>query len=251
VVTPHRVDGQLVEELLSAELDHALSAAEARALQEHLRACHECKELAARQDRLHIELRTSASPGDARHRKVIWAGIASRRARPRRALAGRVLQFGLAAAVLVAAVLTGLVFVDGPAAAPPPLREVVASASFELPGGQGTLTVEQGTALARAGAQIGVGARAELRLAQAPTRGEAEIRFRRQGESAYGVLGASPDIAGSTRASFGGSFSRPAAPDKVTYEVWVHFESALGSVDTPPLVISISATRRGEEVQAR
>lgn len=119
-----------------------------------------------------------------------------------------------------------------------------------MPGGEGTLTVEQGSALARVGAQIGVGARAELRLVQPPTRGSAEIRFRREGDMSYGVLGSSPDLAGSTRVSFGGSFPRPEGSGRVTYEVWVHFDSDAGTVDSAPIFINVTATRRGEEARA-
>ncbi len=252
MVTPHRVAGHLVEELVSADLDHALSAEEARVLEEHLRGCGVCRALVTRQERLRTELRTLGARTTLDERDRIWTEIASRRAVPRRAFAGGLVQLGFAAAVLLAAALTSFLLPGRlPAAAPPPVREVVASSSFELPGGNGTLTIEQGNALARPGAQIGVGARAELRLAQPPTRGSAEIRFRAEGESSYGVLGSAPDLAGSTRLSFGGAFPRPAGPDPVTYEVWVHFESDAGSVDSTPILIDVTATRRGEEGRAR
>lgn len=251
MVTPHRIARQSVEELIAADLDRVLTAEEAHALEEHLRGCGTCRGLLARQESLHAGLRALAAPATPRESDEIWAGIASRRA-PRRAFAGGLIQLAFAAAVLVAAALTSFLLLDRlPAAAPPPAREVVASSSFELPGGDGTLTVEQGSALARAGVQIGVGARAELRLAQPPTRGSAEIRFRREGDTSSGVLGLSPDLAGSTRVSFGGPFPRPEGSGPVTYEVWVHFESDAGSVDGAALLVNVTATRRGEEARAR
>lgn len=196
-------------------------------------------------------LRQQAARTTRRDSDELWAAIALRRAHPRRTHEGGLMQLGVAAVILLTAAVTGFLLLNRlPIAAPLPPREVVARSSFELPGGDGTLTIEQGSALAPAGAQIGVGARAELRLTQAPTRGSAEIRFRREEDTLYGVLGSSPDLAGSTRVSFGGSFPRPEGPDPVTYEVWVHFESDSGSVDSAPLLVNLTATRRGVEARA-
>ncbi len=247
----HRIAGHLVEELVSANLDHSLTPEVSRTLEEHLRGCLSCRGLVARQERLRTGLRELSAPIASRDSDALWVGIASRRARPHRAFPRGLVQVGLAAAVLVVAAGTSVVLLERrPAAAPAPARETVSRSAFVLPGGDGTLTVEQGSALARADAEVGVGARAELRLTQPPTRGSAEIRIRREGDASYGVLGSSPDVAGSTRVSFGGSFPRPEGLVRVTYEVWVHFESDADTVDSAPLIIEVTATRRGEEARS-
>lgn len=249
----HRVAGRLVEELVSADLDRALAPEEAEALAAHLRVCDACEQMRARYEKQHERLRALSSAGQlARDREQIWAAIVSRQAvMPRRLPA-----FGgvtLAVVVLLVATLAAFVVVErAPVAAPVPIREVVASAAFDLPGGgTGSLTIEQGSALARPGQQLGVGARAEIRLARPATRGSAEIRFRREGDPSYGILGSAPDLAGSSRLSFGGAFPRPAGIDPVIYEVWLRFETDAGSIDGTPIVVELTATRRGEEARAR
>lgn len=252
MVSAHRVAGRLIEELVSADLDRQLAPEDASALEEHLRHCDECRELLVRREKLDEGLRTLSRPAtSANDSDVVWAGIASQRAEPRRipAVLGRL---AFAAVVLLAAALAGIVLVGrGPAATAPPERELVATATLDLPGGgTGTLTIEQGSALARAGSQTGVGSRVELRLAQPPTHGRAEIRFSREGESAYGILGSAPDLTGSSRSTFGGAFPRPAGSEPVTYRVWLHFDADTGAADSTSIVVEVTATRRGEEARA-
>ncbi len=253
MVARHQVAGRRVEELVSADLDRALAPEEADALEAHVRQCAECRALLARQERIHERLRTLGAAIQVNDSAEMWTGItARRRTEPRRA-AAVVARLAFAAVVLIAAALAGFVLAGrAQVASPPPAREVVASTPFDLPnGGSGVLTIEQGSALARARSQIGVGARAELQLAQPTTRGSAEIRFRPVGDSSYGILAAAPDLAGSRRLTIGGAFPRPSGPDPVTYEIWVHLETDTASVDSAAIVVDITATRRGEEARAR
>lgn len=249
----HRIGGHPVEELLSAELDRALNPEEAETLAAHLRACGTCTQLRARYDKQHRELRTLSRTGElARDREQIWAAIMSRQAvTPRRSPALGGVTFVVV--VLLAAAVAAFVLVERTlVAAPPPGREVIATAAFALPGGgTGSLTIEHGSALARPGQQTGVGARAEIRLPQPATRGSAEIRFKRDGDVSYGILGSAPDLSGASRLSFGGAFPRPAGTDPVTYEVWLHLETDVGSIDSTPIVVGVRPTRRGEEGSAR
>lgn len=250
-MSTHRIAGRLVEELVSADLDRALTAQEEGALTEHLRGCAACQRMRARYERQHQQLRAWSSASSlARDREAIWAGIASRRARPRPRWPPFVGAVTFAAVVLLAAVLVGVVLGER-VAAPGPVREVVASTTFDLPaGGVATLTIEQGTALARPGEHTGVAARAEIRLPAPATRGSAEVRFRREGEVSYGVLGSAPDLSGSNRSSFGGAFPRPDGTGAVTYHIWLHLETDTGTIDGTAIVVDVTATRRGEVARA-
>lgn len=252
-MSAHRAGGTTVEDLILAELDRQLPPELEDALQEHLRVCSTCRDLRARHRRLHRRLRapTEVTSFDRAHAEM-WASIEARRWLPRRRTIGLLVRVAFAAAVLLAAGLIGVVLAEraAPVASPAPLREVVAKTGFELPdGGTGTLVIEQGSALARAGERIGVGARVELVFARAPRTGAAEIRFAGQGDLSYGVLGSAPDLGGRNRAGFGGEIPRPAATGSVTYEVWLHLETDDRSLDTKPLVIDVLPVQSGEEAR--
>lgn len=253
-MSEHRIAGYSVEQLVSAALDRALVPSDADALEAHLRECRECRALHTRRVRLDGRTRALMSrPASASERAEIWSRVTERRrARPPRVL-GLVAQIAFAAVLLVVAVVAGALLAQrNTVTTPAPVREAVAGQSFALPdGGAGTLTIEQGSALARTGWQTGVGARAELRLTRPATRGSAEIRFRLEGDPAYGILGLAPDLTGVTRVNFGGAFPRPAGSSSLTYEVWVHVETDVGSVDGTSTVIELITTRRGEEARAR
>lgn len=252
VSASHRVGERLVEDLILVEIDGALTAEEQAALAEHLRECDACRALSARHGRLHERLRASSGvPIPQIVRDEIWAGVASRRAAPQRWGLGLVGQLAVAVVVLLVAALASFVLVERTrVAAPTPVREVVVATDFVLPGGgSGTLTIEQGSAFASPGEQIGVGARAELRFARPPASGSAEIRFRREGDASYGLLGSAPDLTGSSRLSFGGLFPRLQENRPATYEVWLHLISDAGTADSTPVLIDVTATRRGLEAR--
>ncbi len=249
----HRSGDRLVEDLVLARLDRAPGPAEEDALATHLRDCRECAAFARQQERLHAALRTIAAPArvDAAERERIWAEIASRR-RASQVRWPRILgRLAFAAAVLLVAAIAGFLLVQGRPAAAPPVREVVATSTFELPGGTATLAVLQGSAFARQGARIGVGVETEIVLNEPAKTGRAEIRFRPQGDSSYGVLGAAPDLAGSTRATVGGAVPRPAGPEPVIYEVWLHLELDAGTIDSQPLIVEVTPIRDGEQARPR
>ena len=253
MVSVHRSGGMPVEDLIFAELDRELPPELKDALEQHLRVCGLCRELRMRHRRVHEQLR---APMQAiafdRARAEVWAAIEARRSLPRRRALGLLGRVAFAAAVVLVAGLIGVVLAEraAPVAAPAPLREVVVKTSFQLPdGGTGTLVIEQGSALARAGERIGVGVRAELVFARTLRKGTAEIRFKGQGDPSHGVLGSAPDLAGRTRAGFGGNVPRPAATGPVTYEVWLHLETDEGSLDTTALVIDVLTLRSGEEAR--
>lgn len=248
----HRIGRTPVEELILAELDQALPPNSEVAFEEHLRGCVACRELRVRHRRLHERLRTPPEPRTVeRAREQIWAGIASRRSAPRRSRAGPLARLAFVAAVLLAAAAVSPLLAERvPVAAP--AREEVTRLGFDLPGGgAGTLFIEQGSALARAGEEVGVGARAELLFDRAVPAGAAEIRFQGEGDHSYGVLGAAPDLAGVTRMRFGGTFPRPPGGLPVTYRVWVHLEAQGLTLDTQMLHIDVLPLPRGERARVR
>lgn len=253
MVRQHRVAGRAVDELVSADLDQSLTTEDSRALEMHLRGCPECRALLARQERLHGQIRAlSTMPTQAHDSAHIWAGITRRRARSQR-LVPFIGRLTIAAVVVLAAALAGVVLAGrAQVASPPAARQIVTSTRFDLPDdGTGTLSIEQGVAFARAGSQTGVGARAELQLGRPLIQGSAEIRFRRAGESSYGVLAAAPDLAGSSKSTFGGSFPRASEPGPLTYDIWVHLDTPTGPFDSAIVTIDIVATRAGEEARPR
>lgn len=251
---PHRLGGRPVDELVSADLDHALTAEESDAFEVHLQDCQECRAHRARQEHLHSGIRTLAfMPVEAHDRRQIWTGVTTRRRAPRQRLVPFLAPLTTAVVVLLAAAVAGSILTGrAQVASPPAARQLVASISFDTPDvGNGTLIVEQGGAVARAGFLTGVAARAELQLARPLTQGSGEIRFRRRTESSYGVLAAAPDLAGSSRSMFGGAFPRPSEPGPLPYDVWLHVDTPTGSFDSAMITIEIVATRAGEEARAR
>lgn len=251
MVSRHRIGSERVEELVLARIDRALDTATEDALDRHLRTCQACTVFATRQERLHASVRALAPAHvDTRDRERIWVGIAARR-RARRPTWPRVVgQLALAAVVLLVAVLAGVFVVQSRSAAPVPAREIIATRTSAVPGGTATLSVIQGSTVARAGWRVGVGVEATLDF-QAATAGSAEVRFRPRGDPAYGILGAAPDLAGVTRATFGGAVPRPSGSQPVTYEIWLHLETGGGTIDTDALLVQVTATRDGERAEPR
>ncbi len=246
-----RIDDRHSEDLVLARLDRVLDAADEEALDAHLSDCQECVAFAGRQERLHASVRAlAATHVDAAERARLWAAIASRRQTPPTSWPRRLGQLAFAATVLLVAALVSFLLVQsGPAAAPPPVREVVETRVFDVRVGTATLSVLQGSALAREGMRIGVAVSAELRLDAPATAGRAEIRFAQPGDVSYGILGAAPDLTGSTRVTLGGAVPRLSDPEPVIYEIWLHMETSTGASDTQPLVVQVTATRDGEEAR--
>lgn len=246
----HELDGTPVEELILAELDHALSPREERALTDHVQACVSCRELRLQHQRLHQRI---GVPVEAkivsRERPRIWERIeAARRIAPRRTplvvlsavAAVLVLGLGIAVALLAGRAQVGVLA---------PANEEVVRLSFERPDGlAGTLAVEQGPAVARPGEGTGVAARAEIAFPRKVAAGTAEIRSQAEGEPSYHTL-ASVGLATTTRASARGTLPRPEGTEPVVYRLWVHIETDEGTFDTQPLVIDLIPLKSGERAR--
>lgn len=244
-MTEHQLLGRQVGELISAEIDDALSLAEAEALDAHLRTCDACRALRASLRGAQQRLRAGMPRPTELERARRYSLARIRSAANRRSwLAGlpRGLSVVTAALLLVVAAIA---WPRTPAANPSvPEREVVATRSSELSWGTVTLTVEQGSAAARPGDNVGVLSRAEIRFRAPATGGSVEIRAREPGD-AYGILATSRSIAGATLLRLEGPLPALDRGQVRTYELWVHLELNGTPTDTQPIVLQVEGVAGG------
>ena len=91
----------------------------------------------------------------------------------------------------------------------------------------------------------------DVRLAGDRLPATIELRFQAAGDDAYGVLAHSElaDVrraTGSTRTLYEAPFPPLAARGRVTYRVWLHLDTAEGSLDSPILVIQVTDRPEGQ-----
>ena len=241
----HRIRAREVFELLSEKIDGELSSADERELSDHLQTCEGCRRMERALARADGALRISRPmPAAAAQRE----SLARVRAEAKRGFAFAGLFRG--AAVIGVAMTVVLLAIAVPrlqaANTGIPIRETVVSRTESTSIGPVEITVEQGSASARRGQNIGVSVNAEVRLASPALDGSAEIRVREPGD-AYGILARNPNLSGVTLLRLEGGF--PSLDGDHVYDVWMHVELSDTTIDTQPIRIEVQSVPGGERAR--
>lgn len=247
-MSEHRLLGYSVGELLSAEIDRALSAEESTALHAHLLACEMCRNLRASL----LSVQTRVRVGEPRANEVIRAQQESLAriitVRQHTSLVATLAHGALVVAAALVAIVALAMWPRTPSANPAiPERELVATRTSDTALGTVTLTIEQGRFAARPRQNIGVTTRAEIRLNVA-TEGSAQIRIEEPGET-YGILATTPNVAGATLVRLDGALPPLDPGESHDYKVWVHLETTAGMYDSEPLLIRVEGSPDGERAR--
>lgn len=232
-----------VEDLILAELDDALSAAEQRAIVSHVARCTRCAAFRLDQRRLHraVAGRTLSSLELQLGHDLVWRRLAEQRVA--RTTAWRTAWGAFAFAALLA-LIAGATFMFGlrqGVARPDSSTVVIAQVDTATPVATGTLTVTE--RLGPGGTRM-VEVVADLRFVAASDTGFVEVRAQQRGES-YGVLATVPALVGVSRARVAGFFPPLPDPAKEHYEVWIHIEADGRVYDSARIPLRITADRSG------
>lgn len=233
-----------VEDLILAELDDALSAAEHQTLNAHAAHCARCSAFRLEQRTLHRAAagRPFSSMDLSLGRDLVWRRLAEPRVV--RATASWQTAWGVVAIAAMLALIAAATLTFGlrqGVARPDSSTVVIAQVETDMPIAAGTLVVTERLGADRARQVVVL---ADLRLLSTSTTGLLEIRAQQPGES-YGVLAVLPALAGVTRAHVEGAFPPLPVNSSAHYDVWIHIEADGRVYESAPILLRITSDRTG------
>ncbi|MDP9246320.1 MAG: hypothetical protein M3O64_06650 [Chloroflexota bacterium] len=132
-------------------------------------------------------------------------------------------------------------------------RQEVARTAIVAAGIEASLTIEQKHL--DSGTRLRVVGVTDVRLGPERLPAVIELRFARPGDESYGLLARSElsdprRATGTTRTLYEAPFPPSADHDPSTYRVWLHIETASGTVESPVVVVRLADRPEGQRAEA-